>query len=264
MTAATSTMPTPAPLHVEGLSLRFGGIHVLEGLDAVFEPGRITGLIGPNGAGKTSFFNCLTGLYLPQEGRIRLGGTAVGHLPPNRRAMLGFARSFQHVALCPELSCVENVMAGMQRHARAGWLSAFLPFPAANAEREAHRELARQALERVGAGKAADALPAELPPGMLRLVEIARAIVGKPQVLLLDEPAAGLNSAETAELAAVLLRLRQPDLVLLVVEHDMDLIMGICDTIHVLSAGRMLAHGTPADIRANPEVVRVYLGDEDV
>jgi len=252
-----------AALKVEGLSLAFGGIQVLHGISLELRPGEVAGLIGPNGAGKTSFFNCLTGLYAPQQGSISLGAQRIEKKPPPERAALGFSRSFQHVALCPELRVVENVMIGLDRSSRAGWLDAFLPLPRGRAERERNRELALGALQKLGLGDVAEAFPAELPPGVLRLAEIARAIVGQPRVLLLDEPAAGLNAVETRELSAALHSLRSPDLTLVVVEHDMDLIMGVCDVIHVLNVGRLLASGEPAAIRAHPEVVKVYLGDDD-
>jgi branched-chain amino acid transport system ATP-binding protein len=253
--------PTPA-LVVDDLSLSFGGNHVLQRIALRLTPGEITGLIGPNGAGKTSFFNCLTGLYAPKGGAIRFGERRIERVAPADRAELGFSRSFQHVALCPDLSIAENVMIGVHRQSTAGWLDAFLPLPGGRAERERNRAQALAALARLGIAEVADALPASLPPGVLRLAEIARASVGGPRVLLLDEPAAGLNSGETRELASSLKGLRSPQLVLVVVEHDMDLIMDVCDTIHVLNVGKLLASGNPASIRANAEVVRVYLGDD--
>lgn len=258
----TSVMEAPA-LVVENLALSFGGNQVLHNIAVNLKPGEITGLIGPNGAGKTSFFNCLTGLYSPQQGSIRFGDVQLKGVAPTERAALGFSRSFQHVALCPELSVVENVMIGLDRQSSAGWLDAFLPLARGRAERQRNRELAIAALTRLGIAQAADESPTQLPPGMLRLAEIARAIAGSPRVLLLDEPAAGLNSVETRDLSNALKRLRSPQLVLVVVEHDMDLIMEVCDTIHVLNVGRLLASGDPEQIRANPEVVRVYLGDDD-
>jgi branched-chain amino acid transport system ATP-binding protein len=251
------------PLRVDRLALSFGGIQVLQDIALELRPGEITGLIGPNGAGKTSFFNCLTGLYSPQQGSIRLGDLRLEGIAPPGRAALGFSRSFQHVALCPELSVVENVMIGLDRQSAAGWLDAFLPLARGRVERARHRELALAALARLGIAQLADESPTQLPPGVLRLAEIARAIAGTPRVLLLDEPAAGLNSVETHELSQALKRLRSPQLVLVVVEHDMDLIMDVCDTIHVLNVGRLLASGSPATVRANPDVVRVYLGDDD-
>ena len=156
-----------------------------------------------------------------------------------------------------------SVMIGLDRQSSAGWLEAFLPLPRGRAERASNRALAVTALDRLGISEVADALPTELPPGVLRLAEIARAIAGEPRVLLLDEPAAGLNSIETADLSKALKKLRSPQLVLVVVEHDMDLIMDVCDTIHVLNVGTLLASGAPDQIQRNPEVVRVYLGDDD-
>jgi len=259
----TAALAPARPLEVQGLSLSFGGNHVLQGIDMTVMPGQITGLIGPNGAGKTSFFNCLTGLYSPQVGSIRLGEVRLEKVPPTGRAALGFSRSFQHVALCPELSVVENVMVGLDRQSAAGWLDAFLPLPRGRRERAANRESALAALTRLGIAEVADESPSQLPPGVLRLAEIARAIAGRPRVLLLDEPAAGLNSVETRDLSNALMKLRAPDLALVVVEHDMDLIMEVCDVIHVLNVGRLLASGSPAQIRSNREVVKVYLGDDD-
>src|SRR5690606_26083325 len=163
------------PLVVEDLSLSFGGIRVLQGIDLRMESGEITGLIGPNGAGKTSFFNCLTGLYTPQRGAIRLGGLRLEGVRPPQRAALGFSRSFQHVALCPELSIIGNVMIGLDRQSTTGWLDAFLSLPAGNRERAQNRERALAALDRLGIAGVADDAPTQLPPGLLRLAEIARA-----------------------------------------------------------------------------------------
>ena len=165
-------------LVVQDLALSFGGIQVLQGIALQMRAGEITGLIGPNGAGKTSFFNCLTGLYAPQQGSMRLGDIGLGGIAPTGRAALGFSRSFQHVALCPELSIAENVMIGLDRQSAAGWLDAFLPLPRGRRERARHRELALAALARLGIVQVADEAPASLPPGVLRLAEIARAIAG--------------------------------------------------------------------------------------
>jgi len=260
-----STLPVAATpsLHARNVSLSFGGLHVLHDISMDMRPGEITGLIGPNGAGKTSFFNCLTGLYTPQKGAIQLGERHLENLPPAGRAALGFSRSFQHVALCPELNIIENVMIGLHRQSSAGWLTAFLPLASGRLERNKNREQAMSALQRLGIADVAYQSPSQLPPGVLRLAEIARAISGDPKVLLLDEPAAGLNSVETHDLAMALKKLRAPDLILVVVEHDMDLIMDVCDTLHVLNVGRVLASGHPDDIRVDPEVVKVYLGDDD-
>ncbi|HYD64458.1 ABC transporter ATP-binding protein [Azospirillum sp.] len=252
-----------AALTARNIDLSFGGIRVLRNLDLEFRPGEITGLIGPNGAGKTSLFNCLTGAYRPQQGAIALGGRSLSGLPPAARAAHGVVRSFQTVALCPDLTVVENVMMGLARNHRAGWLNAFLPLPRGRRERAAMRTAALAALAEFGLADAADRSPAQLPPGNQRLVEIARAIVGRPTVLLLDEPAAGLNNSETRDLTRALQRLASPDLVMVVVEHDMDLVMTLCDRIYVLNFGEFVACGTPRDVRENPDVVRIYLGSDD-
>lgn len=247
----------------EGVSLAFGGIKVLKGLDVEFRSGEITGLIGPNGAGKTSLFNCLTGAYRPNAGTIHYGGDPLDGLAPAQRAKKGVVRSFQTVALCPDLSVVENVMMGLARDHHAGWLSAFLPLARGRRERAAMHAGAMEALAALGLERVANHAPTALPPGTQRLVEIARAIAGKPAVLLLDEPAAGLNTAETRELTRVLKRLAAPDLVMVVVEHDMDLVMSICDRIYVLNFGEFVACGPPAAVRADPDVQRIYLGTDD-
>jgi branched-chain amino acid transport system ATP-binding protein len=256
-------MANVAELTVDGISLAFGGHQVLSDVSLGFRPGQVTGLIGPNGAGKTSLFNCLTGLYRPQGGTITLGGLRLDKLPPAQRARTGLSRSFQHVALCSELTVTENVMFGRARLGRSGWADAFLPLTAGRTEAAAARQAAEEVLRRLDLSGIALQTPGSLPPGIQRLVEIARAIAAQPRVLLLDEPAAGLNPSETRQLMAVLRGLVSPDLIVVVVEHDMDLIMQLCDTIHVLNFGRRIATGTPAEIRADPEVVRVYLGDAD-
>lgn len=245
------------------IQLSFGGIKVLQGLSLEFRPGEITGLIGPNGAGKTSLFNCLTGAYRPQGGSISFAGQELRGLSPAERAERGIVRSFQTVALCPDLTVVENVMMGLARNYQAGWLDAFLPLRRGRVERAEMREKALEALQEFGLAQSADLLPEQLPPGNQRLVEIARAIVGNPRVLLLDEPAAGLNNSETRDLARALERLISPDLVMVVVEHDMDLVMSLCDRIHVLNFGEFVACGTPEEVRRNPDVIRIYLGGED-
>jgi branched-chain amino acid transport system ATP-binding protein len=257
-------MTSAASLQVDALSLGFGGLKVLREVDAVFRPGEVTGLIGPNGAGKTSFFNCLTGLYRPQGGSIHFGSTTFDGLSPMQRARHGLARSFQHVALCPDLTALQNVMFGLARGGRSGWAGSLLGLPSARSEFADMQARAETALTQLGIADTAGLKPGALPPGTLRLIEIARAIVASPQILLLDEPAAGLNASETRELTRTLRQLVAPELVIVVVEHDMDLIMEICDRIYVLNFGQVVACGTPDEVRRDPEVVRIYLGsDED-
>ncbi|HEV7337526.1 MAG TPA: ABC transporter ATP-binding protein [Bosea sp. (in: a-proteobacteria)] len=254
--------------HAHGLTARdihlgFGGVKVLKDVSVSFKPGHVTGLIGPNGAGKTSFFNCLTGHYRNDSGEISLDGVALNGVAPPSRARLGIARTFQHVALSPELSVVENVMFGLHASRKSGLMDAFVPLPGSLSDRDESRTKAVGALAAVGLEAIADEPAHVVAPGTLRLVELARAMVGKPRALLLDEPAAGLNSSETRELIETLQRIAAPDLVMVVVEHDMELIMKICDVIHVLNFGALIASGTPEEIRSNKLVAEVYLGAAD-
>ena len=263
MSAVAVASVEARPLRAEGVHLSFGNVKVLTDVSIALKPGQITGLIGPNGAGKTSLFNCLTGLYRPQSGRISFGDISLDGLPPNRRAALGISRSFQHMALSPDLSVLENVMVGLTLSRATGWASAFLPLPSSRAESAAAKRKAMSALASLGVESAAGSMPGDLPPGTLRLLEIARAMVSEPRALLLDEPAAGLNAVETRDLMRALQRLIHPRLLVVLVEHDMDLIMQLCDRIYVLNAGRVIAHGAPREVRSDPEVIRIYLGDPD-
>lgn len=257
-------MSEAATLLTNHVDLSFGGLHVLKDVSLSFRPGEITGLIGPNGAGKTSYFNCLTGHYRPSRGTVSFAGEAINTVPTVQRARLGIVRTFQHAALCSELSLLENVIVGLNTTRTSGWADALLPLPPRLSDRSQAREAAMAALDLVGLGNRADQPAAIAAPGVMRLVELARACVGTPRAILLDEPAAGLNSTETAELAAIIQQLRAPDQVIVVVEHDMDLIMGICDRIHVLNFGEVVASGTPAEIQRDPRVAEIYLGSSDV
>lgn len=257
------TVATQQGLTAENVKLAFGGVEVLKDVSVSFKPGQVTGLIGPNGAGKTSFFNCLTGHYRNGGGQVRLDGAPLNRVTPARRARLGIARTFQHVALSPELSVIENVTFGLHAARSSGLFDAFVPLPANLSDRSEARFRAMQALEAVGLGAIANEPAHVIAPGTLRLVELARAMAGRPRALLLDEPAAGLNSSETHELIHTLKALAAPDLVMVVVEHDMDLIMEICDVIHVLNFGALIASGTPAEIRSDKTVAEVYLGASD-
>lgn len=249
-------------LTVDRISLAFGGLHVLTDVSMALEPGVITGLIGPNGAGKTSLFNCLSGLYRSQRGDIAFAGKPLRGLGPAQRASLGIARSFQNLALCPDLSVIENVLVGLTLKRHSGWLSAFVPTAGQRAEQADAERRAMAALNELGIASAAHLMPAELPPGTLRLAEIARAIVSEPRALLLDEPAAGLNAIETRDLMRALKHLMRPDLILFIVEHDMEMIMKLCERIYVLNFGTIIANGNPDEIRSHPDVIRIYLGDD--
>lgn len=247
-------------LAVRGLSRRFGGLLAVEDYRLDLGPGELVGLIGPNGAGKTTVFNLLSGALTPDRGSVRLCGREVAGWPAHRIARLGLARTFQTVRLFGELSVLENVMTGMHRRAGSGLLPTLLGLPSFY---RAERQIAAEALSilddlglREHAARPANALPY----GLQRLVEIARALATRPVVLLLDEPAAGMNAAETERLGAVLRRLRADGLAILLVEHDMRLVMQVCDRIQVLDHGRLMTEGSPAEVRSHPAVLEAYLG----
>lgn len=250
-------------LGTENVDLSFGGNQVLRQVSLNFEAGEITGLIGPNGAGKTSYFNCLSGHYRPTSGAVSFDGQPINNLSTVQRSRNGLVRTFQHAALCTEMTLLENVIVGLNTTRKSGWFDALLPLPRSLSDRGRSAAAARRALELVGLGSMAETPTSEAAPGVMRLVELARAAVSNPRVILLDEPAAGLNSSETADLVRVIKQLRSAERVILVVEHDMDLIMNVCDRIHVLNFGAVIASGTPSEIQKDVRVAEIYLGSAD-
>jgi len=256
-------------LHVRGLSMVFGGLRALHGLSLEIGAGEIVALIGPNGAGKTTFFNCLTGVYTPTAGEILL--TRPGHpskrlngLKPNQITEQGLARTFQNIRLFPEMTVLENVMIGCHCRHRAGVLGAILRTKAIRAEEEAIVARSYALLAELGISRYAHELAKNLPYGVQRYLEIARALATEPLLLLLDEPAAGLNARETAELDDLIVAIRaRHGLAILLIEHDMKLVMSLSDRIYVMEYGERIAHGTPAEVRANPAVIKAYLGEEE-
>ncbi|MHB8835257.1 MAG: ABC transporter ATP-binding protein [Candidatus Methylomirabilia bacterium] len=255
-------------LEARGLSAVFGGLRALDAVDLEVTEGEIAALIGPNGAGKTTFFNCLTGLCLPSAGELHLVPAAgrrrrLDGLSPNRITALGVARTFQNIRLFPEMTALENVMVGRHVRTRAGVFGALLRGPKTRAEERGIAAAARDLLAQVGLRAVADEPAASLPYGLQRRLEIARALATRPLLLLLDEPAAGMNPRETAELDELIRRLRDEEgVTILLIEHDMRLVMGLAEKIVVLDYGRLIAAGTPAQIRADPEVIRAYLGEQ--
>jgi branched-chain amino acid transport system ATP-binding protein len=237
-------------LEVDNVSVTFGGVKALDRLSVSAESGRVTGLIGPNGAGKTTMFNVVTGLERPTGGRVLMAGRDVSRLPTFRRARLGLARTFQRLEIFASLNVYDNVLAAAEL--AAGY--------APNAA-ELHR-IVGQIIERVGLGPVAQEPADALPTGQARLVELARALATRPRVLLLDEPASGLNKGETDGLGDVLLDLASEGLAILLVEHDVELVMQICELVYVLDFGRLIASGPPDEIRHNPAVQAAYLGAE--
>jgi branched-chain amino acid transport system ATP-binding protein len=229
-----------------GISVSYAGVPALQGIDVALNRGEILGLIGPNGAGKTTLVNVLTGFASPDEGGVWLDGQALSSVPPHRRAGLGLARTFQGARVFPRLTIAENVSVGLSRSI---------------SRREAHRRT-EEALELVGLKVSRDVLAGSLPFGDERRLGIARAVVCRPAYLLMDEPAAGLNEQEGEELGKTVREIRDMhDIGILLIEHDMSLIMSLSDRIHVLSFGKTLAIGTPAEIRAHRDVIDAYLGE---
>lgn len=250
-------------LSLQGIGKRFGGLTALSGISFTVEAGSITGIIGPNGAGKTTLFNIATGIYPPSEGAVLLDETDISSFPPEDRARIGLVRTFQNIELFGKMTVLENVMVGLHTQSKCGIFSCALRMPWQLAEERRIREKAMEWLDFVGITDLAQVEAGTLSFGKGRLLEIARAMAAKPKLLLMDEPAAGLNSRETSELADLIRKIRSQSITVALVEHDMDLVMDICDTIVVLNLGTMLAQGTPREIQENPDVIAAYLGDGD-
>lgn len=250
-------------LVVDEVSLSFGGVQALDEVSLRIEPGELLGLIGPNGAGKTTLFNTIGGVLSPDAGHILFDGDDILSLPPHRRAARGIARTFQNLELFSDLTVLENVMVPVDAASRSGVVSDALRLrPALIAGRRA-RERARAILHFLGILHTADTRAGDLSFGQQRRVELGRALAMDPRLLLLDEPAAGLDTNETAELADLLTRIRERFLVtMFLVDHDMALVMRACDHIYVLDFGRILTDGSPADILENAQVIEAYLGEE--
>jgi branched-chain amino acid transport system ATP-binding protein len=254
-----------ALLEVRDVTVRFGGLTALDAVSLAVPPGHVMGVIGPNGAGKTTLLNVLCGFIRPDHGEVLIGGIPQRNIRPHKLAALGVARTLQGVGLFGGLTTLENVMVGATARATAGFWTSLLSLPRSGRDERQLAELARAALERAGAGSIADALPGELPYGMRKRIALARALAGSPRLLLLDEPASGLDEAELAELGKLIRDLATPEnpgmrISLVVVEHHMDLMMSVCDTITVLDFGKVIATGTPQEVQADPAVTTAYLG----
>lgn len=251
-------------LKVSGIEKSFGGLTALRDVSFVAAEGGICALIGPNGAGKTTLLNIISGIHAPDKGEVRFSGRVVSGLSPATIARQGISRTFQHVELFNGMSVIENVMVGRYSKTRSGFFSSGLKLPGGIREEKETRKQSEEILDYVGLTRRTDEQAANLPIGEQRMLEIGRALATEPRLLLLDEPAAGLNIKETRNLGALIKRIRDDRAITVVlVEHDMDLIMGISDRITVINFGEVIADGTPLEIQKSPEVIAAYLGVEE-
>jgi branched-chain amino acid transport system ATP-binding protein len=247
-------------LTVDDLAIAFGGIKAVDGVSLTAKAGQIHSIIGPNGAGKTTLFNLISGIYQPSQGRVTLAGQDVTALAPEKLTERGLSRTFQNLQVFFRMSAIENVMVGRHRHEKQAILPNLLALPSVARQNRESRDKAHALLDRVGLGAYADRAAGSMPYGALKRLEIARALATEPQILMLDEPAAGCNAVETEEIDRVIHEVAKGGIAVLLVEHDMRLVMRISDEILVLDRGKPLVSGTPDAVRNDPRVIEAYLG----
>ncbi len=255
--------PPAGSFTAEGITVRFGGLTALDHVSLQVEPGQVLGVIGPNGAGKTTLFNVVCGFLRPDEGQLAWRGRPLRNLRPHQLAGLGISRTLQGVGLFPGLTVLENVMAGVTAQAKSGFLSGLLGLPASDRDERRLRDRSMAVLEELNAVQYAGRYPGSLPFPVQKRVALARALVGEPELLMLDEPAGGIGQDDMDELGELIRRLAGRMAVMLV-EHHMDLVMSVCDDITVLDFGKVIATGSPDQVRNDPAVIAAYLGEEDV
>lgn len=250
-------------LEVKDLTKNFGGLTAVGDVTMELHEGELVGLIGPNGAGKTTLFNLLTGVYEPSEGTITLAGTLLNGKAPSKIASLGLGRTFQNIRLFKNMTVLENVLIGLGNHGKAEVFASFLRLPAFYKNEESLKTKAIELLKIFDLDGDVDTLAKNLPYGQQRRLEIVRALATEPKILFLDEPAAGMNPQETAELTQLIRKIKEEfNITIMLIEHDMSLVMEVTERIYVLEYGRLIAHGTPAEIRSNKRVIEAYLGGE--
>ncbi len=248
-------------LEVSGLEKSFGGVMAISGLSFTVPEGAIFSVIGPNGAGKTTLFNMITGIYSPDKGSVKMNGKEMVGLSPHQIAACGMSRTFQNLQVFLNMNVLENVMVGCHLRAKSNILSAILRLPSMRAEERQIKDWAMEALATCGLEKYAFNKADSLPYGVLKKLEIARALATRPKLLLLDEPAAGLNDTETLDMSSLIATIRDLGITVILVEHNMELVMGISDQVMVLNYGQLLAQGTPSEIQKDSKVISAYLGD---
>lgn len=248
-------------LEIKGITQRFGGVTALEDVSFSIRPNEITGVIGPNGAGKTTLFNIISGIYRQTSGTILFDGKDISGIPSELLAKRGLVRTFQNVELFTQMTVLENAMVGLHTKSHSGIFSCMFKTPGNREEERRIRKQALQWLEFTGIADLADMKAGNLSFGKGRMLEIARAMALEPRIILMDEPAAGLNNRETGELASLIRKIRESGVTVVLVEHDMELVMDVCDSILVLNLGRRLAEGTPREIQENQAVIAAYLGE---
>ncbi|MGQ7386502.1 ABC transporter ATP-binding protein [Streptococcus suis] len=250
-------------LEVKDLTKNFGGLTAVGDVTMELHEGELVGLIGPNGAGKTTLFNLLTGVYEPSEGTITLAGTLLNGKAPSKIASLGLGRTFQNIRLFKNMNVLENVLIGLGNHGKAEVFASFFRLPAFYKNEESLKTKAIELLKIFDLDGDVDTLAKNLPYGQQRRLEIVRALATEPKILFLDEPAAGMNPQETAELTQLIRKIKEEfNITIMLIEHDMSLVMEVTERIYVLEYGRLIAHGTPAEIRSNKRVIEAYLGGE--